>query len=82
MLSRAIDNLLANVRAHTPEGTAATVTAYGDGSGKVVIEVSDDGPGVAAAHEGTAHAMLEHPHGLSVTLRLPAQVSQVATDVR
>jgi two-component system, OmpR family, sensor kinase len=48
MLSRAIDNLLANVRAHTPEGTVATVTANGDGGGSVVIEVSDNGPGVPA----------------------------------
>jgi signal transduction histidine kinase len=26
---------------------------------------------IAAAHEGTAHAMLKDPHGLSVTLTLP-----------
>ena len=103
MLSRAIDNLLANVRAHTPEGTVATVTAYDDGGGRVVVEVSDNGPGVpadrlsrifdrfyrsgsprsgsglglaivaeiAAAHEGAAHAVLKHPHGLSITLTLP-----------
>jgi two-component system, OmpR family, sensor kinase len=106
MLSRAVDNLLANVRAHTPEGTVATVTADQDAGGGVVIEVSDNGPGVpaerlsrifdrfyragsprsgsglglaivteiAAAHEGTAHARLEHPHGLSVTLTLPERV--------
>jgi two-component system OmpR family sensor kinase len=48
MLSRAIDNLLANVRAHTPEGTAATVTARDDGDGRVTVEVRDDGPGVPA----------------------------------
>ena len=103
MLSRAIDNLLANVRAHTPEGTVATVTAHDDGSGRVVVEVSDNGPGIpadrlsrifdrfyragsprsgsglglaivaeiAAAHEGAAHAVLKHPHGLSITLTLP-----------
>jgi two-component system OmpR family sensor kinase len=102
MLSRAIDNLLANVRAHTPEGTVATVTVRDD-DGRVVIEVSDNGPGVpadrlprvfdrfyragsprsgsglglaivaeiAAAHEGSAHARLNHPHGLSITLTLP-----------
>jgi two-component system OmpR family sensor kinase len=43
-----VDNLLANVQTHTPEGTVATVTARQDGSGRIVIEVSDDGPGVPA----------------------------------
>jgi two-component system OmpR family sensor kinase len=106
MLSRAVDNLLANVRAHTPAGTVAVVTVR-DHDGRVVVEVSDDGPGVpadrlprvfdrfyragparsgsglglaivaeiAAALEGSAHARLNHPHGLSITLTLPgAQV--------
>jgi two-component system OmpR family sensor kinase len=45
LLRRAVDNLLANVLAHTPEGTSATVAlrAHGDA---VEIEVSDTGPGV------------------------------------
>jgi two-component system, OmpR family, sensor kinase len=47
LLRRAVDNLLANVGGHTPAGTVATVTAVARGSG-VVIEVSDDGPGVPA----------------------------------
>ena len=105
-LSRAVDNLLANVHTHTPAGTVAIITAHDDGSGRVVVEVSDDGPGVpagklprifdrfyragavsrrpgsglglaivsqiAAAHQGTAMAALNHPHGLRITLTLPA----------
>jgi two-component system, OmpR family, sensor kinase len=47
LLRRAVDNLLSNVRAHTPAGTAATVTAADRGD-TVVVEVSDDGPGVPA----------------------------------
>jgi two-component system, OmpR family, sensor kinase len=105
-LCRAVDNLLANVHAHTPAGTVTTITARNDGSGRVVVEVSDDGPGVpaeglarifdrfyragapsgrrgsglglaivsqiAAAHQGTATAAPNHPHGLRVTLTLPS----------
>ena len=104
-LSRAVDNLLANVQTHTPEGTVATVTARQDGSGRIVVEVTDDGPGVpadklprifdrfyragasrrtgsglglaivsqiAAAHQGVAMAAANYPHGLRMTLTLPA----------
>jgi two-component system, OmpR family, sensor kinase len=104
LLRRAVDNLLANVCAHTPAGTVATITAAA-GGGTLTVEVSDDGPGVsddrlphifdrfyraaapprpgsglglaivtaiAAAHQGAAGAALNHPHGLRVTLTLPA----------
>jgi two-component system, OmpR family, sensor kinase len=47
LLRRAIDNLVANVRAHTPSGTAATITAARQGD-SVLVEVSDNGPGVPA----------------------------------
>jgi two-component system OmpR family sensor kinase len=45
MLRRAVDNMLANVGTHTPDGTTATITAAAH-DGTVRIEVSDDGPGV------------------------------------
>jgi two-component system OmpR family sensor kinase len=105
LLRRAVDNLLANVQAHTPAGTVATISAARC-SGTVVVEVSDDGPGVppgqldrifdrfyrgaapahrpgsglglaivsavAAAHDGLASAALSAPHGLRITVTLPA----------
>jgi signal transduction histidine kinase len=40
-------NLLANVRAHTPRGTTATVRLAQTPVGGVLIEVSDDGPGMS-----------------------------------
>ncbi len=49
LLTRAVDNLLANVRAHTPGDTVAVITAEDNGDG-VLIEVSDDGPGVPPDH--------------------------------
>jgi len=48
LLRRAIDNLVANVRAHTPGQTTATLTAARS-NGSIAIEVSDDGPGVPPA---------------------------------
>jgi len=48
LLRRAIDNLLANVRAHTPCHSTATLTATRC-NGSITVEVSDDGPGVPPA---------------------------------
>jgi two-component system OmpR family sensor kinase len=47
LLRRAVDNLLVNVLAHTPQDTAATV-ALREHDEAVEIEVSDTGPGVPA----------------------------------
>ena len=46
-LRQVIDNLLANVRAHTPEGTTATVRVDQDGD-QARLEVRDSGPGMPA----------------------------------
>ncbi|WP_199516173.1 sensor histidine kinase [Nucisporomicrobium flavum] len=51
-LRQVLANLLANVRAHTPPGTAALVRVV-PGESVVRVEVTDDGPGMdehAAAH--------------------------------
>jgi two-component system, OmpR family, sensor kinase len=47
LLRRAVDNLLRNVLVHTPVGAAGAISAYETG-GQVIIDVSDDGPGVPA----------------------------------
>jgi two-component system, OmpR family, sensor kinase len=47
LLRRAVDNLCANVLVHTPHDTAGTIAAIAS-NGQVRIEISDDGPGVAA----------------------------------
>ncbi len=106
LLRRAIDNLLANVRSHTPPDTAATIAAT-QSDGVVAVTVTDNGPGVpwdqlpriferfyragapssrpgsglglaivaavAAAHDGRAEAAPAVPHGLQVTLTVPAR---------
>jgi len=45
LLRRAVDNLLMNVLVHTPADTSGAISAYETG-GQVIIEISDDGPGV------------------------------------
>ena len=45
-IRQVLANLLGNVSAHTPPGTAATVRLYSDDGG-AVLEVSDDGPGMS-----------------------------------
>ncbi len=45
-LHRVIENLLANVRAHTPEGTSMMIRVASDGDA-AVITVADDGPGMS-----------------------------------
>jgi two-component system OmpR family sensor kinase len=46
-LREVLDNLLANVRTHTPPGTPTTVWVRASGA-EAVIEVADEGPGLDA----------------------------------
>jgi two-component system OmpR family sensor kinase len=46
-LRQAIDNLLANVRAHTPRGTPARISVHRNGAWAEVT-VADEGPGIPA----------------------------------
>jgi two-component system OmpR family sensor kinase len=45
-LRQIVDNLLANVRAHTPEGAPVRISLH-DADGVAALEVSDSGPGMA-----------------------------------
>ena len=44
-LRQVIDNLLANVRAHTPAGTTTTVSVHNSDT-EAMVEVADNGPGL------------------------------------
>jgi two-component system, OmpR family, sensor kinase len=48
-LRQTIDNLLSNVRSHTPPATPAHVTV-GRANGNGVVEVRDEGPGLSDTH--------------------------------
>lgn len=47
-LRQVVDNLLSNVRAHTPSGTKTIVTVKRVGA-QAIIDVTDDGPGFTSA---------------------------------
>jgi two-component system OmpR family sensor kinase len=47
-LRQVVDNLLANVRRHTPPGSSAYVTVRRS-DGRIVVVVEDDGPGIPPA---------------------------------
>lgn len=54
-LRQVVDNLLANVRAHTPRGTSTTVTIREEAM-EALVEVADNGPGL---DEEQAHRVFE-----------------------
>ena len=45
-LRQVVDNLLGNVRSHTPPGTSTVVRVFEDGN-EAVLQVADNGPGLA-----------------------------------
>ncbi|WP_419997338.1 sensor histidine kinase [Streptomyces boninensis] len=48
-LRQVIGNLLANVRTHTPDDAACTVSVAADGGGELVLRIADTGPGMREA---------------------------------
>jgi signal transduction histidine kinase len=51
-LAAALDALLGNVFAHTPDGTALSVTLVARPGGGATLTVADSGPGFASSHTG------------------------------
>jgi two-component system OmpR family sensor kinase len=45
-LRQVVDNLLSNVRAHTPAGTESTLSVYQEGAA-AIVELADQGPGLS-----------------------------------
>jgi len=45
LVDRIVENLLSNAAKHTPPGTTVRLAAWSE-SGRVAVEVSDDGPGI------------------------------------
>lgn len=50
-LRQLLDNLLANVRAHTPAGAGAGVRIEAGADGSALVEVADEGPGLSEEQE-------------------------------
>jgi hypothetical protein len=44
-LRQAVDNLLDNATRHAPSGSVVEITATANGTGMIVVEVADRGPG-------------------------------------
>jgi signal transduction histidine kinase len=57
-LAAAVDALLGNVFAHTPDGTAFAVRLTGSPGGGAILSISDEGPGMPAGlvHRGASAA--------------------------
>ena len=55
LIDLAIANLIGNAAKHTPAGCTIMVSVRGDGAG-TVVEVADDGPGIACTDPGDAQA--------------------------
>ncbi len=72
-LGEALDAVLGNVFAHTPEGVAVTV-AVTRGDGAVTVVVEDDGPGwppdLAVGERGTTGSARSTGLGLDIARRV------------
>jgi PAS domain S-box-containing protein len=82
-VERIVDNLLANARRHTPEGTDVSVRVEGQDGG-VLIVVDDRGPGVVEAEREAIFGMFERggdpttrTAGVGVGLALVAQFTDL-----
>jgi signal transduction histidine kinase len=77
-LRQVLDNLLANVRTHTPEGTTTSVE-IGVQNGWATIVVADDGPGMTA-HAGHIRLETSPGRGVRITVSLPLPTNSTSAN--
>ena len=82
LLEQAVGNLLDNVAAHTPPGSAVSISGQIDGGGRLRLEVADAGPGIPAADRERVFRRFERLGRAGVGAGLGLALARAATQAQ